>query len=58
MASRVEYLENLLADREMQEGDIEIKSAEEEREEKKGNGIEEAVFEDDDALLSIPGQPS
>ena len=29
MASRVEYLENLLADREKQEGDIEIESAEE-----------------------------
>ena len=39
MASRMEYLENLLADREMQEGDIELESAEEEREEKKGNGI-------------------
>ena len=47
MASRVEYLENLLADREMQEGDIEIESAEEDREEKKGNGIEEAASEDD-----------
>ena len=47
MASRVEYLENLRADREMQEGDIEIESAEEDREEKKGNGIEEAASEDD-----------
>ena len=47
MASRVEYLENLLADREMQEGDIEIESAEEDREEKKGNGIEEAVSKED-----------
>ena len=47
MASRVEYLENLLADREMQEGDIEIESAEEDREEKKGNGIEEAASEED-----------
>ena len=47
MASRVEYLENLLADRGMQEGDIEIESAEEDREEKKGNGIEEAASEDD-----------
>ena len=49
MASRMEYLENLLADREMQERDIEIESAEEERKEKKGNGIEEVVSEDDDA---------
>ena len=47
MASRVEYLENLLADREMQEGDIEIESAEEDSEEKKGNGIEEAASEED-----------
>ena len=49
MASRVEYLENFLADREMQEGDIELESAEEEREEKKGNGIKETVSEDNDA---------
>ena len=49
MASRMDYLENLLADREMQEEDIELESVEEEREEKKGNGIEEAVSEDDDA---------
>ena len=49
MASRVEYLENLLADREMQEEDIELDSAEEDREEKKGNGIKDAVSEDDDA---------
>ena len=47
MASRVEYLENLRADREMQEGDIGIESAEEDREEKKGNGIEEAASEED-----------
>ena len=49
MASRMDYLENLLADREMQEDDIELESAEEEREEKKGNGIKEVVSEDDDA---------
>ena len=48
MASRMDYLENLLADREMQEEDIELESAEEERE-KKGIGIEEAVSDDDDA---------
>ena len=47
MASSVEYLENLLVDREMQEGDIEIKSAKEDREEKKGNGIEEVASEED-----------
>ena len=47
LASSVEYLENLLVDREMQEGDIEIKSAEEDREEKKRNGIEEAASEED-----------
>ena len=49
MASRMDYLENLLADREMQEEDIERESAEEEREEKKGNGIKVAVSEDEDA---------
>ena len=48
MASRMDYLENLLADREMQERDIELESVEEEREEKKGNGIKEAVSEDND----------
>ena len=47
MASRVEYLENLLADREMQEEDIEIESAEEDGVEKKGNGIDEAASEED-----------
>ena len=49
MASRMDYLENPLADREMQEEDIELDSAEEEREEKKGNGIEDVVSEDGDA---------
>ena len=49
MASRMDYLENLLADREMQEEDIELESAEEEREEKKGNGIKEAVSEDNNS---------
>ena len=49
MASRMDYLENLLTDREMQEEDIELDSAQEEREEKKGNGIEQAVSEDNDA---------
>ena len=49
MASRMDYLENLPADREMQEEDIELERAEEEREEKKGNGIEDEVSEDDDA---------
>lgn len=47
MASRVEYLENLLADREMQEEDIEIESAEEDGVEKKGNRIDEAASEED-----------
>ena len=45
MASRMDYLENHLADREMQDKDIELESVEE----KKGNGIEDAVSEDDDA---------
>ena len=49
MASRMDYLENLLADREMQEEDIEFESAEEEREEKKDNGIEQTVSEDNDS---------
>ena len=48
MASRMDYLENLLADREMQEEDIELESVDEEREEKNDSGIEEAVSEDDD----------
>ena len=48
MASRMDYLENLLTDREMQEEDIGLDSAEEEREEKKDSGIEEAVSEDND----------
>ena len=52
MASRVEYLENLLADREMQEGDIEIKSAEEDSVKKKGNGIDEAASEEDASDLA------
>ena len=47
MASRVEYLENLLTDREMQEGGIEIESAEEDGVEKKGNRIDEAASEED-----------
>ena len=37
-----------LVDREMQQEDIELESGEEEREEKKDSGIEEAVSEDDD----------
>ena len=48
MASRMDYLENLLADREMQEEDIELESVDEEREEKKDSGIEEAVSEEND----------
>ena len=48
MASRMDYLENFLVDREMQEEDIELESVDEEREEKKDSGIEEAVSEDDD----------